>query len=84
MKLHHSRTEQQMEVSGQLHAPVRFIPEDTVPGTYWIWGWVGPRANEDTVEKRKILYSRELNPGHPACSPLLYQLLFTRVRKEHF
>jgi hypothetical protein len=25
------------------------------PGTHWIGGWVGPRANLDAVEERKML-----------------------------
>jgi hypothetical protein len=32
----------------------RFIPRERVPDTYWIWGWVGPRAGLDAVVKRKI------------------------------
>jgi hypothetical protein len=39
-----------------------FIPRGNSPGTHWIGGWVGHRAGLDTVERRKILHSRELNP----------------------
>jgi hypothetical protein len=28
---------------------------DKGPGTFWIGGWVGPRASLDDVEKRKII-----------------------------
>jgi hypothetical protein len=35
--------------------PGRFTPGKTTPGTYWISGWVGPRSNLDTLEKRKFL-----------------------------
>jgi hypothetical protein len=34
--------------------PGRFTISERVPGTHWIWGWVGPRAVLDTVAKRKI------------------------------
>jgi hypothetical protein len=37
-------------------------------GTHWIGGWVGPRADLDAVEKRKILSlpGIEIQPlGHP-------------------
>jgi hypothetical protein len=32
----------------------RFTPKERVLGTYWIGGWVGPRAVLDAVVKRKI------------------------------
>jgi hypothetical protein len=31
--------------------PGRFTPEERVPGTHWIGGWVDPRASLDNVEK---------------------------------
>jgi hypothetical protein len=34
--------------------PGRFTPRERAPGTYWIGGWVGPRAGLDAVVKRKI------------------------------
>jgi hypothetical protein len=34
--------------------PGRFPPRKRVPGTYWIGGWVGPRAYMDAVVKRII------------------------------
>jgi hypothetical protein len=49
----------------------RFTPEETVPGTACIGGWVGPRASLDDVEKRKFLtlLGCELRPlGCPAHS----------------
>jgi hypothetical protein len=49
---------------------------DVTPGTHWIGGWVGPEAGLVTVEKRKILTSRELNPDRPARRPSLYQLSY--------
>jgi hypothetical protein len=34
------------------------------PSTYWIGGWVGPRAGLNTIEKRKMSCpSRELTPA---------------------
>jgi hypothetical protein len=30
-------------------------PGERAPGTHWIGGWVGPRAIQDDVEKRKFL-----------------------------
>jgi hypothetical protein len=35
--------------------PCRFAPEERTPGTYWVGGWVGPRAGLDDLEKRKFL-----------------------------
>jgi hypothetical protein len=35
--------------------PTRFAPKETVPGTHWIGGYVGPRTGLDDVETRKIL-----------------------------
>jgi hypothetical protein len=33
---------------------VHFTPSEKAPGTYWIGGWVVPRAVLDAVVKRKI------------------------------
>jgi hypothetical protein len=35
--------------------PGHFPPGKEPLGTHWIWGWVGPRASLDSVEKRTIL-----------------------------
>jgi hypothetical protein len=35
--------------------PCRFTPGERAPGTHWVWGWVGPRAGLNDVEKRKFL-----------------------------
>jgi hypothetical protein len=62
-----------MEVSGQLHAPVRFTPRERVPDTHWIGGWVGPRAVLDTVVKRKIpSLRRKSNLRTPIIQPLAH------------
>jgi hypothetical protein len=35
-----------------LHSlPCRFTHGERTPGTHWIGGWVGPRADLDDVEK---------------------------------
>jgi ribosome modulation factor len=47
-----------------------FTPEKRkrAPGTHWIGGWVGPRADLESVLKTKISCPcRESNPGRPAC-----------------
>jgi hypothetical protein len=44
-----------MEVSGHLHATAALPPGEKAPCTYWIGGWVGPRAGLDDAEKRKFL-----------------------------
>jgi hypothetical protein len=61
-------------MSGQLHAPAT-LP----PGTYWIVGWVNPRASLDDVVKRKFLTlpGLELRPlGRPARSQSLHRLRY--------
>jgi hypothetical protein len=34
--------------------PRPLYPQGKIPGTYWIGGWVSPRAFLDAVVKRKI------------------------------
>jgi hypothetical protein len=64
-----------MEVSGQLHAPAALPPgKDTLAGTHWTGGWVGPRAVLNTVEKRKVRslrLNRTPEPGIFISSELL-------------
>jgi hypothetical protein len=51
--------------------PGRFSPRERAPGTYWIGGWVGPRAVLDAVVKRKIPSPhRESNPRIPIVQPV--------------
>jgi hypothetical protein len=62
---------------GQLHAPVTLPPGTEPPGTHWIGGWVGSRADLDDMEKLKFLPppGLELRPlGRPACSATIYRL----------
>jgi hypothetical protein len=42
--------------------PYRFTSEETAPGTHCIGGWVGPSADLDVMEKKKISWPyREWN-----------------------
>jgi hypothetical protein len=41
-----------MEVSGQLHTPAT-LPPGKIPWYNCVGGWVGPKADLDTVAKRK-------------------------------
>jgi hypothetical protein len=51
--------------------PGRFIPRERAPFTYWIGGWVGPRAVLDAVVKREIPGPhRESNPRTPIVQPV--------------
>jgi hypothetical protein len=55
--------------------PLPLYPQDRVLGTYWIGGWVGPRANPGTIKKRKIPYAyQELNPNSVAVQPIAWSL----------
>jgi hypothetical protein len=47
-----------------------FNPGERAPGTHCIGGWISPNVGLDAVEKRKILYCRESNLGHPAFKPV--------------
>jgi hypothetical protein len=56
--------------------PGLFTAGEREPGTYWIGGWVNPRAGLDNLEKRKflILQGLELRPlSRPARSQSLYR-----------
>jgi hypothetical protein len=51
--------------------PVRFTPRERAPGTHWIGGWMGPRAELDAVVKRKIPSPRrESNSRTPIIQPV--------------
>jgi hypothetical protein len=58
-----------MEVSGQLHPPLALPPEKHSPGTHWIRGWVGPKADLEAVPGIEL---RLL--GRQPVASLLYQL----------
>ena len=42
-----------MEVRGQIHAPAA-LSQGKNYGTHCIWAWIGPRADVNNSEKRKI------------------------------
>jgi hypothetical protein len=66
-----------MEVSGQLHALVTFLPGERAPSTQWTGGWWAP-------EPVWMLWSRgesAVSAGKeasPACRHFLYQLNYPR------
>jgi hypothetical protein len=58
-----------LDVEWSASRPGHFTREERDPGTHWIGGWMGPKADLDSVAKRKILCPcRELKTDHPACS----------------
>jgi hypothetical protein len=52
-----------MEMNGHVYTPAALPPEKN-PGTYWIGGWVGPRASVEHLEKNNIFSSTHDLPGH--------------------
>jgi hypothetical protein len=61
-----------MEVSGELHVPGRFTPEERIPGTHWIGGWKGATAGLGAgVQKGKSLSLTENQTSavQPAATP---------------
>jgi len=56
-------------VSGQLHAPVALPPKKEPPGTHWIGGWVGPRADLKVMGKG----IRSINRKRAVCHEKLYR-----------
>jgi hypothetical protein len=59
--------------------PTYPAPRERALGTYWIEGWVGPKADVHAMEKRKFLAMpglelRSLSP--PARSQSLYRLRY--------
>jgi hypothetical protein len=72
-----------IEVSGQLHAPGRFTPEETVRVTSWRGDWVGPRTGLDGMVYSNIsCLCRESNPGRPTPDPSLYRLSYPGSYRE--
>jgi hypothetical protein len=58
---------------------------DKAPGTHYTGGWVGPRASNHAVEKRKISYSCwKLNPDSNTIQPvtILVQLNLKTIALE--
>jgi hypothetical protein len=62
-------------MSGQLRSD-RFNGEERTPGTHWIGGWVGLRADMDAMGKRKILLLPGIETRCSARGPSLYRLSY--------
>jgi hypothetical protein len=65
----------------------RLIPGHGALGTYWIGGWVGPRASLDAVRKRKVSCSchrsnSNIQPVDHSCTILGYR--GSCVSDKHF
>jgi hypothetical protein len=45
-----------MEVSGQLHASAALPRGERAPGTQWIGGWMGLRADLDVYYENKLYF----------------------------
>jgi hypothetical protein len=65
-----------MEVSGQLHAPVTLPPRERAPGTHWIGGWVGPRADLNAVANRKNPIIAPTGNRTPVVEPVAWSLYY--------
>jgi hypothetical protein len=53
--------------------PRRFTPEETALGTHCLGDWVGPTADMDVMERRKISFPyQESNPDSSAVQPATY------------
>jgi hypothetical protein len=51
--------------------PGRFTHAETVLGTHWVRGWVGPKAGMDAVEELKISFPcLESNPNSSVVQPV--------------
>jgi hypothetical protein len=62
-----------MGVSGQLHAPAAFYPQEKAYDTHRIEGWVSLSAGLDIEATGKILHlCLGSNPYRPVCSQTLY------------
>jgi hypothetical protein len=60
-----------MKMESQLHAPSDIPLRIFSAGTYWVGDWVGPRADLDGVEKRKICWRCwRLNPDSSVVQPI--------------
>jgi hypothetical protein len=59
-----------VEVDGHLHVPAALPPGESVSGTHWAGGWMGPRAGLDAVAKRfsPLLMGIEPRLSGPLCS----------------
>jgi hypothetical protein len=71
-----------LEVSSQVHASAALTPEKGL-GTYWIGGWVDPRAGLDDIEDWQFFTLTRLE-HRPLCRPgrsqSLYRLRYSGSR----
>ena len=44
-----------MGVNCQFHDPAALTPGKRATDSHWIWGWVGPKTDEDIVEMKESL-----------------------------
>jgi hypothetical protein len=74
-----------LEVSAS--RPGRFTPGERSSGTYWIGGWVDPRAGLNDIEKRKFLTlpGLELRPlCRPARSQSRIKVVVPKMCATHY
>jgi hypothetical protein len=79
VQIHSFFTSDLVEGKWSASRPSRFTSGETDPSTYWIGGWVGPRAGVDNVEKRHFLTLSGLELrliDRPARSQSLYRLRY--------
>jgi hypothetical protein len=50
--------------------PGRLTPAERAPDTHWIGGWVGPRTDQDDMEKRKPCLHGDSNTDPSAVQPV--------------
>jgi hypothetical protein len=63
--------------------PGRFTHRERAPGTHWIGGWMGPRADLDPVVKKKILSPRrKSNPRTPIVQPVVQRYILTNSMEQ--
>jgi hypothetical protein len=65
----HSLTSALDEDEWSASRPGRFTPRERAPGTYWLGGWVGPRAGLDAVKRKIPSPRRESNLRDPIVQP---------------
>jgi hypothetical protein len=60
--------------------PYRFKPGEKVPSNHWMWGWMGPRAGLEAVEKRTIsCLCQKSNPNLLAAQPVASRHTYSAI-----
>jgi hypothetical protein len=66
-------------VGGELHFLTALLLGEELPSSFWIGGWMVPRAGLEDMEKRELLTIPELKNsdllGRPTHRQYLYRLL---------